>query len=282
MRQNRPVSPTRHYVGEAPPRGLLCALCRSSTSLTKAHVPPQCAGNKTPTVRMRPFIANRARQWEPPQDGGLWLRTVCERCNNLASRYDNAYGDFAQALSPHALGHRLSLPTIRGVPPIGVAPGRVARSVLHGMVALSPSMHLVDPEFCDSLLKDADDIRIPAGLRLLVALTNDTHVRIASAYHYHRVLGQRQDYEAFAEIYFRPLVWLLTSSGSASGSSLPDQEEWGDATEWACYGSGVWRTDLRNVLDRLPHTRHPSRRPSHDEWVELAGPNSYVLEGTVG
>ena len=229
----------------------------------------------------RPLIADQVRRWESPQDGGLWLRTVCERCNNLASKYDEAYGDFAEALLPHAGRHRLSLPTRNGVPPIAVAPGRVSRSVLHGMIALSPSMHLMHAEFCDSLREDGDDIRLPAGLRLRIAMTTDRHARIASAYHYHRVLGRRQDYEAFAEIYFRPLVWLLTSSGSAFDSSLPDEEGWGDATDWISYSRECWRTDLRDVLDRLPTTRHPSRRSSHDEWVEFAGPTSYVLEGTV-
>ncbi|MGO4601659.1 hypothetical protein [Terrabacter sp. 2YAF2] len=174
------------------------------------------------------------------------------------------------------------MPSANGVPPIAVAPGRVARSVLHAMVALAPSFNVVGRQFVRDLLEDGDDIRLPAGMRLRLALTSDTHVRIASAYHLHRVIGERQDYEAFAEIYFRPFVWLLTGESSTFGQPLPDQERWGDATDWITYSRSAYRTDLRNVLKALPETIHPSRRPgSSDQWIELSGPTSYVLEGRI-
>ncbi len=278
------VSPRRNYVGEAPPRhGLLCALCQASTSLTKAHVPPRSAGNHGATVtRARPHIEDQVRRLEPPAEGGLWLRTLCQECNGLASKYDGAYGDFADALLPHVAGRPLMLPSINGVPPVAVAPGRVARSVLHAMVALAPSFNVVDRRFVLNLRKDGDDLRLPGGMRLRVALTSDRRARIASAYHLHRVLGSRQDYEAFAEIYFRPLVWLLTAGPSTFGSSLPDQEGWGDATDWIAYTREAHRADLRDVLKRLPTTVHPSHRPgSANQWIELSGPTSYVLEGQI-
>jgi hypothetical protein len=250
--------------------------------LTKAHIPPKCAGNRSPTVRTRPFV-DRTRQWESPRDGGLWLRTICQPCNNLASKYDDSYGAFADSLRPHVDQHPLTLITVNGVPPIAVAPGRVARSVLHGMVALAPSFHLVHGQFLRDLLRDGDDIRLPEGMRLRVARTGDDHTRISSAYHLHRVLTQRQDYEAFAEIYFRPLVWLLTGGPSAFGPSLPDQEGWGDATDWIMYSRDCWRSDLRDVLKALPTTVHPSRRGrSSEEWIEFESEVSYLLEGVIG
>ena len=195
------VSPRRNYVGEAPPRhGLLCALCQASTSLTKAHVPPRSAGNHGATVtRARPHIEDQVRRLEPPAEGGLWLRTLCQECNGLASKYDGAYGDFADALLPHVAGRPLMLPSINGVPPVAVAPGRVARSVLHAMVALAPSFNVVDRRFVLNLRKDGDDLRLPGGMRLRVALTSDRRARIASAYHLHRVLGSRQAYDALAD-----------------------------------------------------------------------------------
>jgi len=281
---NLKVSPRRNYVGEAPPRsGLLCALCQASTTMSKAHIPPRCANNTGSTVtRGRPYIEDQVRQWESPKEGGLWLKTVCRDCNILASKYDDAYGAFANALLPHISGHPLSLPSSDGVPPVAVAPGRVARSVLHAMVALAPSFNVIDRRFVRQLLEDVDYTRLPAGMRLRLAMTSDTHARIASAYHSHRVIGEPQDYEAFAEIYFRPLVWLLTGESSTFGSSLPDQERWGDATDWIAYSRDAYRTDLRDVLKALPRTVHPSRRRgSADEWIEMSGPTSYVLEGRI-
>jgi hypothetical protein len=251
--------------------------------MSKAHIPPQCANNTGSAVtRTRPYIEDRVKSWESPKEGGLWLKTICRDCNILASKYDGAYGDFAKRLMPHVGGHPLRLPTSGGVPPVAVAPGRVARSVLHAMVALAPSFHHVVPRLVEELRADSDELRLPAGMRLRVALTSDSHARIASAYHLHRVLGSREDYEAFAEIYFRPLVWLLTGESSTVGLSLPDLEEWGDATDWISYTQDAQRADLRDVLKRLPQVLHPSRRrESADEWIEMSGPSSYVLEGTI-
>ena len=274
----------RHFIGEAPPRtGLLCALCRSSTTLTKAHIPPQCADNTGANVtRARPYIEDQTRRWEPPREGGLWLRTICQDCNTLGSKYDTSYGAFAGRLRPHADRHPLYFVSSNSVPPVAVAPGRVARSVLHAMVALAPSFNFIGPRFVRDLLADGDDLRLPAGMRLRVAMTADRHVRIASAYHLHRVLGVRQDYEVFAEIYFRPLVWSLTSESSSFGVSLHDQEGWGDATDWITYTREAYRADLRDVLKALPRTIHPSRRPdSAASWIEMSGPTSYVLEGRI-
>jgi hypothetical protein len=116
-------------------------------------------------------------------------------------------------------------------------------------------------------------------MRLRIALTADAHVHITSAYHSHRVLGVAQDYEAFVEIYFRPLIWLLTGESSSLSSSIPNQQAWGDTTDWIAYSRDAYRTDLRDILEALPLTVHPSRRPgSADEWFDTSGPTSYVLE----
>lgn len=276
------MSPTRNYIGHVPPRdGLVCALCRSSGALTKAHVPPRTAGNRGVLARaQRPFIRDRVRQWDTPRDGGLWFRTICRDCNTLASKYDGAYGDFARAILPHISRYPLYVPKQNRVPPIAVAPGRVARSVLHGMVAMAPSMFVMHPTFIRDLQQDGDNLRLPAGLQLRVATTTDTHVRVASSYSYHAVLSRRLDYVALAEIYFRPFVWLLTSDRSLY-PPLADEENWGNATDWIIYSKECYRTDLRDVLKSLPPTRHPSRRGNYDEWMELGGDTSYVLEGTL-
>lgn len=273
------MSPKRNYVGEAPRSGILCALCRSSTTLTKAHVPPRSAGNRSDVRRTRPYVDDSVMKQQSPLEGGMWLRTVCPSCNNLASRYDDSYGNFSQRLSRHLPRHPLSLPTMNGVPPIALAPGRVARSVLHGMVAIAPSFSVVHPEFLDALLADGEGIALPEGLRLRVALTGDRYCRLASAYHMHRVLGERQDYEAFAEIYFRPLAWVLTGGRGTLGDSVFDSEGWGDATDWVRYSRESWRADLRDLVRRLPTVLHPTRRVDRDEWLGLGGPTSYVLEG---
>jgi hypothetical protein len=276
----------RNYVGGLPQQGILCHLCRGSTDLTKAHIPPKCAGNVGNRVaRMRPYIAENVMRHDSPQEGGLWLRTLCNSCNVLASRYDDAYGEFVNRVS------RVSRLRQRGfaqpgfgwdVPAVHVAPGRVARSVLYGMVALAPSMHLMHAEFLAGLRNDEAEIRLPPGLQLRVARVAERTCRIASAYSMLRVLGQRQVYDVFAEVYFPPLIWVLCSKPpEILGHSIIDLERWGDATDWIRYSSNATRGDLRDVLNRLPYTVHPIRR-NRDEWIELSSPEqTYLLEGLI-
>jgi len=233
---------------------------------------------------MRPFIQNEVMSQDSPKDGGLWLKTLCRTCNGLASKYDAAYGDLAQraARVGRLRETQFALPvSASGVPPIPVSPGRVARSLLHGMVALTPSMSLVHQNFLDELLRD-DEIRLPDGLQLRVARITHPQCRISSAYWMQQVLGERQNYDVFAEICFYPFIWVLCSSPSPSlGASLVDREGWGDATDWIQYNRTAVRSDLRDVLDRLPVTVHPTLR-DRGKWMELSSKDrSYVLEGLI-
>jgi len=231
---------------------------------------------------MRPYIEDKVMRQESPKEGGLWLRTLCQPCNALASKYDAAYGDLAQRIArvERMQAARFALPTsTNGVPAVPVAPGRAARSVLHGMVALTPSMSLIHEDFLHELLRD-EEIRLPNGLQLRVARITHPECRISSAYWMQQVLGVRQHYDVLAEICFYPLVWVLCSPPSDSlGPSLIDREGWGDASDWIRYDTTVIRSDLRDVLDRLPVTVHPTLRDRND-WMELlADEHSYVLEG---
>jgi len=234
---------------------------------------------------MRPYIVDNVMRHAPPQEGGLWLRTICAPCNGLASRYDDAYGDLANRVSRIARLNQRGFAQPRhsgGVPAVHVAPGRVARSVLHGMVALAPSMHLLHGEFLSGLLKDGPQICLPPGLQLRVARVAKPLCRIASAYSMLQVLGQRQIYDVFAEIYFPPFIWVLCSKPpDALGQSLIELERWGDATDWIRYTSAATRSDLRDVLHRLPDTVHPIQR-NRQHWIELSSPDqTYLLEGLI-
>ncbi|WP_336671467.1 hypothetical protein [Tsukamurella sp. USMM236] len=278
----------RNYIGAAPEQAIQCLLCRSATRLSKAHIPPQCAGNRQAAVkRMRPYIQDEVMRQSSPKDGGMWLRTICQDCNNLASKYDPAYGDLARRIDvANRLAGRVVLPYGGDgtVPAISVAPGRVARSVLHGMVALAPSMSLMHDDFLASLILDDDSLRLPEGLRLSVARVDTCACRISSAYSMMRVVGARQMYDVLAEVCFYPFLWILHSTRSSHvslGPHLADAEGWGDATEWIRYSRSAYRADMRDVLSRLPMTTHPTER-DRDEWVEMLNQeHSYLLEGAI-
>ncbi|PKV79839.1 hypothetical protein ATK86_4253 [Nocardia fluminea] len=275
----------RNFVGSLPGSGILCFLCQRSTTLTKAHIPPKCTGNRAgKVVRMRPYIEDGVIRQDSPKDGGLWLKTLCQPCNEIASRYDDAHGDFVREITriDRLRAAQFKLPrSSGGVPAVPIAPGRVARSVLHGLVALTPSMRLVHEAFLDDLLVD-DEVRLPPGLQLRVARVNDVRCRISSAYWMQQVLGRRQYYDVFAEICFYPFIWVLCGMPTPSlGQSLIDYEGWGNATDWARYSISATRSDLRDVLDRLPFTVHPTWR-DRNNWMDLmSNDSSLVLEGNI-
>lgn len=220
---------------------------------------------------------------DSPKEGGLWLKTLCQSCNGIAGRYDDAYGAFATSMGRinRLESRHFAWPRSDRVPAVSVAPGRVARSVLHGMAALTPSLKHINEQFLDDLLGDGE-IRMPPGLQLRVALINHRRCRISSGYWMSQVLGFRQHYNVIAEICFYPFLWALCGESPRTlGSSLMDLEAWGDATDWIRYNLMATRSDLRDVLKNLPMTSHPTLR-DRNNWIDLrSDERSFVLEGEI-
>src|SRR5689334_15958501 len=74
-----------------------CGLCGTIRRLSKAHVPPQAAGNTTEVLRAPDVIVDRVRRPGRWLEGGMWVRGLCEDCNNRAgNHFDNPYADFAR------------------------------------------------------------------------------------------------------------------------------------------------------------------------------------------
>ncbi|MFE9482835.1 hypothetical protein ACFYNM_30015 [Streptomyces spororaveus] len=64
--------------------------------MTKAHVPPQKAGNRDAVVSALLRVHDNKRSHGRASKGGMWFRGLCGECNSLAgARYDGAYADFA-------------------------------------------------------------------------------------------------------------------------------------------------------------------------------------------
>ena len=83
-----------------------CGLCGDIRKLSRAHVPPQAAGNTTGVLRAADTIVDRVRRPGRWSEGGMWVRGLCAECNNRAGiAYDGPYADFARQVA------RLSSPT---------------------------------------------------------------------------------------------------------------------------------------------------------------------------
>lgn len=214
-----------------------CGLCGQLRTMTRAHVPPQAAGNgkqvTSATVQIKDGVLHNGRH----STGGIWVRGLCGLCSGLAGqRYDLAYGEFARRLLTHArVDNRLRLLRPWEPPAVRVAPGLVSRSILFGMFALSPNLRVVFPQLAADLLAQRDHIQMPDGAMLRLALFPDRRARIAGPVSAHRVLTLREDFDTFGEVFFRPLAWVLSPTARnppAGGQSVLSRQGWAWADKW--------------------------------------------------
>ncbi len=259
-----------------------CGLCGQFRQLTRTHVPPQAAGNDKRVERAADWIdSDRVRgagRWLP---GGLWVRGLCEDCNNWAGRAsDLAYADFAaQVRRLTSTSARTLLVTPYGDPPAATfAPGLVARCVMFGMFAIHPRLRFIFPELAQDLHGEASPghgrIRWPARLGLRVGLSDPRAPRTAllkSGVSSVRVLGTRMSHHSFADIIFPPFTWSLVPLGAPDPHlGLEATHLLADASDWVNYGPDRTIVDLRNLTRRFPALLHPDFS-GKDEWIELMG-----------
>lgn len=257
-----------------------CGLCGDLRKLSKAHVPPQAAGNTTKVLRAADVIVDQLRRPGRWSEGGMWVRGLCEDCNNQAGNtYDVPYADFAEQVE------RLSSPTakrlavIRGeVPGARFAPGLVSRAVLFGMFAINPRLRVLFPELADDLRNEPTPgnglIRWPDKLALKVACTHpqvpDRGV-ISSGVWAMRVLHERVAHWTFGDIVWPPLMWSLVPKDNDSerdGLGPQITKPLPDVSEWVRYGPDRTSVDLRHLVRTLPAMPHPMLLRT-DDWVEL-------------
>lgn len=254
--------------------------------MTKAHVPPQAAGNTGKVTNASTRIVGGVLGPGRFSSGGLWLRGLCRDCNSLAgAEYDRAYADFSRAIESFmrfsSRGHLLHP---EAAPAVSVSPGRVARCVLFGMFGISPNLRAIFPELADALRRQDPHVKMPDGVSLRWALYGGRGARLAGPIHAHRVLGHPQVYLTSAEIYFRPLAWVLAPRGTGGlkgYESVLDREHWANADEWPQYGLDVTSVDLRNLTRHVPVVVHPMQG-ARDQWVELFSDEiTPILEGVL-
>lgn len=257
----------------------ICGLCGEFRKMTRAHVPPQAAGNTGSVTSATVRVYSNQRTAGRPRTGGMWLRGLCRDCNSLAGEnYDAAYGDFTARISAYFSARtRLRLPAAESAPPVSVAPGRVARSVLIGMFATTPHLRTMFPSLACDLQHRRPHIAMPDGATLRMALYPSRSTRLASMAYGLRILTRRQHYHVFSEIYFRPLAWVLSPNedrldvaelGESAVSSWPVVDQW-------LQGRGQVQPEGRRdpgvVVDRRPR---PTKITSgavgliHDREVE--------------
>lgn len=246
------------------PQPRACGLCGDVRKLSRAHVPPQVAGNSTRVERAPDVIDAGTRRPGRWTEGGMWVRGLCERCNNLAGTvYDNAYADFAAQVARLTSPIALRMQVIPGEPPgARFAPGLVARCVLYSMFAINPRLRILYPDLAYGMSHETapgyGPIRWPVQLRLLVGRSHPrlrcTGV-VSSGVWAMRVLNERVVHHSFGDIVFPPLTWTLVPADTRSerdGLGPQITKHLGDASDWINYGPDRVLVDLRTICQRFP------------------------------
>lgn len=232
---------------------LPCGICGVRKLMSRAHVPPQCAGNAMLVKRSR-LMVNKHEVDAGRQDlGGIYLYGQCAECNTEAGQYDEAYGQFAEALRPNGLKSlHIEVPQLMSTPSVTFDPGAVARSILLGMCATGPHIRHHWPELPAQLLSGTP-VTMPPQLRLFLALTRGMTARVAGPIYGLPVAGlMRRDasgrpvgINAVASVYFPPLAWELILG---PGETMLTDDRWADVTSWTAIKPG----DIRVVSELIP------------------------------
>lgn len=268
-------SPGCRQIDKRRKRKAVCGVCGQKKLMTKAHVPPQCAGNQMLTKRYRLMVEGHDVSTGRPDPGGIHLPGHCLKCNGLASKFDGAYGALATALQPcWNKSITLSLPKQIAVPDVAFDPGAVARSILLGMCATGALLEHHWPGLPMSLTT-GEPVTLPTDIKLYVALARGRSARVAgSIFGWHLggpnerrgEDGNQIGIMAVASVYFPPLAWELVYTAR---DSILDELGWVDVSNWTQYQAGQVRR-LAQLVPKLAPTLHPWHDPYRNgHWTEL-------------
>lgn len=255
-----------------------CGVCGESRALTKTHVPPQAAGN-TGLVERADVMSENSRgivagRW---LIGGMWVRGLCGECNSFAGGlYDKAYGDFATRLWEWLkVGTRIALPSAQ---PILLAPGRVSRAILSGMLGISPHIRVLHPTLADQMYRGGPVV-LPGGLSLRVAVYPGNAAMLAGPMLTGILDRSSAAINTLATVTFRPLSWALVTTDT---DDILARRGWIDATDWLRYEDDRESHDLRWLAPHgLPVVHSILHAPSNDGMQLYSKEIAPIMRGRI-
>jgi hypothetical protein len=251
-----------------------CGMCGDIKPMSKAHVPPQCAGNRMLSKRFLLLIKGHEVDAGRENLGGIHMYGLCEECNQRAGTYDESYGDFAEGMRPlWVKSWRIEIPRLIRLPEVVIKPGSIIRSIMLGMCATS---HLMQEKWPDLPLALAagEPLEMPDDMRMFLALSRGVTARVSGPIAGFHLAGQNArrsksglliGINSIASVYFPPLAWELIHTGD---TSLED-DGWADVSEWTQYAPKS-TVRLDEVVPALPAVCHPWHHPVLNEhWSEM-------------
>lgn len=254
-----------------------CGICGTVRKLSRTHVPAQAAGNTRDVLRSDMMTSDSGYGPGRWNEGGMWVRGLCADCNGFAGkRYDRAYGDFAKSVHAWAdVGTRAFLPA---VPAVRLAPGRVTRSILSGMLGISPHLREFHPTLAEQM-QEGGPVRLPGGLSLWISGFLGTYAQLTGPMITGLTDGTGRAVNTLAAVTFRPLSWALATSDS---EDLLRELGWIETTEWLRYDDDRESVDLRWLtLAPLRFMRKALHAPDDDSFTLYSSEISPIMAGRI-
>ena len=207
----------------------------------------------------------------------MWVRGLCGECNSFAGgQYDRAYGDFTTRLwAWMQVGTRLALPSAQ---PIPLAPGRVTRAILSGMLGISPHIRVLHPTLADQIYRGGP-VALPGGRSLRVAIYPGNQAMLAGPMLTGSLDGSSDAINTLATVTFRPLSWALITSDTDDTLA---SRGWVDATDWLRYEDDRETHDLRWLAPNgLPVVHTILHAPSNDGMQLYSKEIALIMRGRI-
>lgn len=201
-----------------------------------------------------------------PDQGGVWFRGLCRKCNTAAGQFDTAYAHLADILRPLWLASlNQSSPQDQATPHDPIRPGAVARSIMLGMCATTPIIRFNWPQVRQLL--SSKRVQLPDQYRLYLAAAQGRSAWVSGtiAGHYsnaNTTMNSPAVMMSMSAVFFPPLAWQLVATDGCQ------PERWADVSSWCEYPPDR-EIDLHELVDRVRFDCHPRHKPNGDtNWID--------------
>ncbi|HKU75814.1 MAG TPA: hypothetical protein VJR02_18030 [Pyrinomonadaceae bacterium] len=267
-----------------------CRICEKFTQLTKEHVPPKSAFNDRSYLEYYSTEIREAnlRQWQTREvnSSGLFVFSLCERCNNKSGRqYGGSYLDFVKDLveiaSPDNAKKDVQL-TLKRIFPLRVVKQAVSMvlSTSHAgafrgyeyvanpftnrnigkSLRTPPDIKHLQSVYAElrKFVRSRDAIGLPPSVKLYSYATVSSGSGLWTGILGNATKGQKQPFWG-AVVGLWPLHWVLSFSGTPSIPLL-------DLTHWANEQYATRKNVTITIPCRWTFARYPLDFRSPDEF----------------
>jgi hypothetical protein len=283
-----------------------CRICEKFTKLTKEHVLPKSAFNDRAYLEYYSTETREAniRQWQTREvnASGLFVFSLCERCNNKSGRqYGGSYLDFVKGLVPIATLENANKDvevSIKGIFPLRVVKQAISmvlstshagafrgyeyvaspftnRNIGKNLRAVPDVKHLqnVYAEL-RRFVRSRDATGLPASVTLYAYATVSSGSGLWTGIMGNATKGKREPFWGLV-VGLWPLHWVLALSGTPPSTPLLD------LTDWANEQYATRRNMTFKIPCRWTFARYPLDFRSPDEFRRDGFINRMRYEGFV-